>query len=344
MAGRRVTGRREAAIAADEDARLRRRRRTGIVAGVLLALGVLAGVFFLFGPSTDTVAIPDVSGQTQDVALRTLTTAGLRPTVVAVASPADQLGRVVGTDPGGGVSVPTAAVVTMRVGRGPDRVGVPSLVGQTADQAQAAVRAVGLVLTPVPQTRDVDDQNQVGRVLAQDPPPGTLLDPGQAIGLTVGRLRETLRVPDVTGQDQGTARSTLEGVGLTVSVTQVDGTQKAGLGRLDLAGRGRDRAARVGGDPAGVEGQPAARAVGRRADDLAGPGHASRRPASRGNLQQTSQAVTDPTQEGKVLSQTPTAGSAAGTGDTISVVVGRYSGGSSPTSGLFPNGLFPGGN
>ena len=62
-------------------------------------------------------------------------------------------------------------VVALRVGRGPDRVPTPQLVGQTADQAQQMAQAAGLTLTPVPQNRQVDDPSQVGKVLAQDPAP-----------------------------------------------------------------------------------------------------------------------------------------------------------------------------
>ena len=77
-----------------------------------------------------------------------------------------------------------------------------------------------------------------------------------------------------------------------------------------------------------------------------------------GQLNTSSQSVNDPSQDGKVLSQSPSSGGTASAGDSISVVVGRYSGGNgngngsgngngggTPSTGsgggLFPNGLFP---
>jgi serine/threonine-protein kinase len=208
--------------------RARGRRNLGILLAVVLLLAAAAGSYFLFSPSVRTVAVPTVTGQPQNVALQTLATAGLRPTVVAVASPAEQVGQVVTTSPGPGSEVPRDSLVELRVGRGPDRIQVPSVVGQTAVEAQASLQRLGLSLAPVPQQREVDDPGQVGRVLAQDPAAGQFLAPGTPVLLTLGRQRETLRLPDVVGQDRQTAETTLEGVGLRVTVTEVDGGGQPG--------------------------------------------------------------------------------------------------------------------
>ena len=72
--------------------RRRRRRRLGVVGGIVAVAAVLAGLFFLFSPGNNQVAVPDVTNQPQDVALRTLTGAGLKPNLVPVASTATQVG------------------------------------------------------------------------------------------------------------------------------------------------------------------------------------------------------------------------------------------------------------
>ena len=77
------------------------------------------------------------------------------------------------------------------------------------------------MLTPVPKLRETDDASEVGQVIGQDPVPGTLRAPGTAIELVVGQKRPMLQVPDVTGQDRSTAVTTLQGIGLKVSVQQV---------------------------------------------------------------------------------------------------------------------------
>ncbi|MFC5066315.1 Stk1 family PASTA domain-containing Ser/Thr kinase [Actinomycetospora atypica] len=329
-----------------EERRRRSRRRLGVLGGVVLLAAVLAGLFFLVAPGNNEVAVPDVANQTQDVALRTLTGQGLKPNVVPVASDASQVGRVLRTDPPAGAEVEPETVIAMQVGRGPDRVQAPNLVGQTADAAQRIAQGAGLTLTPVPQQRQVDDQSQVGKVLSQDPPSGTLLSPGTAIQLTVGQQRQTIKVPDVTGQDQATARTTLEGVGLEVTVTQIDAGGNAGsvVSTSPSAGStvnvGSTVTVQVSkGNQVGVPD-----VVGKsRADALSALASAG----FTGNLQATSQDVDDPGQDGKILSQSPSAGSQAGAGDTIQVTVGRYTGGGgggNGNGGVFGgNGLFPGG-
>jgi len=320
-----------------------RRRAIGFVA-VLALLAALAGVYFLFSPSTDTVAVPTVVGQPQAAALQTLSAAGLRPTVVPVASTPEQAGQVVTTNPSSGIEVAPGTVVELRVGRGPDAVRVPDLVGQTATEAQATVQRLGLSLAPVPQQREVDDERQVGRVLAQDPAAGQFLAPGTPVLLTVGRQRETLRVPDVVGQDRQTATATLEGVGLRVSVSEVDDARPAGTVVDTSPGSGAtvprnssvtlevSRGNRL--SVPSVVGQTPSQA----AQTLSSAGFT-------GSVAQTSQQVSDPSQVGKVISQSPGAGSEAGAGDTIQIVVGATGGAGSGTGtgddGGF-GGLFPG--
>ncbi|MDD7941297.1 Stk1 family PASTA domain-containing Ser/Thr kinase [Actinomycetospora lutea] len=323
------------------EARRRRGRRRAIgFAAVLALLAALAGAYFLFSPSANAVAVPTVVGQPQAAALQTLSTAGLRPTVVPVASTPEQVGQVVTTNPTGGLEVAPGSVVELRVGRGPDRVQVPDLTGQTANEAQASVQRLGLSLAPVPQQREVDDASQIGRVLAQEPAAGQFLAPGTPVQLTIGRQRETLRMPDVTGQDRQTATTTLEGVGLRVDVTEVDGGGTAGtvVSTSPSAGaqvpRNSSVTLRVSRGNQGQVQVPSL--VGQLPSDavqtLVSAGFRG------GNLQRTSQSVNDPSQDGKILSQNPTAGSSADPGSSVAVVVGRYQPGSDDGGGLFPGG------
>ena len=179
---------------ASEARRKRGRRRAIAFAAVLVLLAALAA-YFLFSPSANTIAVPTVVGQPQAAALQSLSTAGLRPTVVPVASPPNQVGQVVTTNPTEGIEVAPGSVVELRVGRGPDPVQVPDLQGQTANEAQATVQRLGLTLAPVPQQREVDDENQVGRVLSQEPAAGQFLTRAPRSLLTIGRQRETSSCP-----------------------------------------------------------------------------------------------------------------------------------------------------
>jgi serine/threonine-protein kinase len=324
--------------------RSRRRKRNAIIGGVVLVAAVLAGLFWLTSPSNREFAIPNVANQPQDVALRTLTGAGLRPNLVQVASEPAQVGRVLGTDPAAGTEVQPDTVVALRVGRGPDRVQAPNLLGQTADQAQQMAQAAGLTLTPVPQQQQVDDQSQVGKVLAQNPTAGTPLAPGTAIQLTVGQARPTLRMPDVTGQDQATATQTLEGVGLTVTVSQVDGGGQAGtvVSTSPAAGSTVAQGSKVTLSVSKGNQLQVPSLIGKsRADALSALAAAG----FSGNLQVNPTNVDNPNQDDKVLSQSPQAGSQAGAKDTITVNVGRFTGGGNGAgnNGNGNGGVFGGG-
>jgi len=310
-----------------------RRRAIGFVA-VLVLLAALAGAYFLFAPSANTIAVPPVVGQPQAAALQSLSTAGLRPTVVPVASTPQEVGQVVTTNPTEGIEVPPGSVVELRVGRGPDQVQVPDLSGQTANDAQATVQRLGLTLAPVPQQREVDDESQVGRVLSQDPAAGQFLNPGTPVLLTIGRQRETLRVPDVVGQDRSTATTTLEGVGLRVTVSEVDDSRPAGTVTDTSPGSG-----------ATVPRNSSVTLEVSRGNRLSVPSVVGQSPSAAaqtlsragftGSISQTSQQVSDASQVGKILSQSPSGGSEAGANDTIQVVVGA-AGDGGVGGGLFP--------
>ncbi|GAA4864009.1 Stk1 family PASTA domain-containing Ser/Thr kinase [Actinomycetospora straminea] len=203
------------------------RRRGRLVAVVALLVVLLGGAgWWALGPSDSEV--PRLVGLTRGEAERTLADAGLAAIVVPTASPPEQVDRVVAVTPDVGARVEEASPVTLRVGRGPGLVQVPLLVGRSPEAARVAAEGAGLVLTPVPRLRETDDPTEVGQVVGQDPVPGSLRPAGGAIELTIGQRRATLQVPDVVGRSQASAEATLEGVGLEVSVREVDGGGAAG--------------------------------------------------------------------------------------------------------------------
>ena len=133
-------------------------------------------------------------------------------------------------------------------------------------------------------------------------------------------------MPDVTGQDQATATQTLEGVGLDVTATQVDGGGKAGtvVSTSPSGGSTVAQGSKVTLSVSKGNQLQVPSIVGKSQSEaltaLAGAGFS-------GNLQTNPTDVDDPNQDGKILSQSPTAGSQAGAKDTITVTVGRYNGG-----------------
>ena len=130
--------------------------------------------------------VPDVTGQTQSAAIAALQAAGFR-----IGGPKEQAsntvpsGRVIATDPTAGTSLKKNSVVTVIVSTGVEQVKVPGVVGQTENNATAALQAKGFQVDVQTRTLSPGDPN-VGRVVSQDPGAGVSADAGSTVTITVG--------------------------------------------------------------------------------------------------------------------------------------------------------------
>jgi beta-lactam-binding protein with PASTA domain len=196
-----------------------RRRRTSTWVLVALALiGILAvlavGLGLYLTSKSRTVAVPDVVGKTETAARQQLQGAGLVPARQEESNATCKKGLVTKTDPAEGLKVDQNSTVNYFVCVGPAPVTVPAVVGQQYDAAKAALVAAGFkVAQPVFQ----DSDHNPGEVLKQDPDGNAKALPGATVTLTVARAAKTT-VPNVMGQDLGTAQNILAGKGLNVRV------------------------------------------------------------------------------------------------------------------------------
>ena len=182
--------------------------------------------------------VPDVVGQPSADAQAALKTAGFAYTIVVV--PSDQArGTVVSQAPAGGTTAPQGSKVRLNVASGtggggggtgttattspgttttaPASVAVPRVVGLNQTVAQRRLQAVGLASNVV----YVASTQPAGRVVAQRPAPGTKVKRGSRVRLNVstGPNPQAARpVPDVAGQDEATATTTLQNAGFVVEV------------------------------------------------------------------------------------------------------------------------------
>jgi eukaryotic-like serine/threonine-protein kinase len=161
--------------------------RTDPAAGADAALNSTVTIFYSSGPNT--IAIPDVRGQGENDARNTLTGAGFTGNIPAQQEASNDVpqGQVIRTDPPAGQQVAANATITLFVSSGRGQVGVPNVEGLAEDNARAQLQGFDV------QTRDqdVNDPNQDGLVLSQNPPAGTQVDEGATITLVIGRFRET---------------------------------------------------------------------------------------------------------------------------------------------------------
>jgi serine/threonine-protein kinase len=140
---------------------------------------------------TQPVPVPSVVGDSPAQAGGTLAAAGLKvgPTAQQASSTVPQ-GQVTGTNPAAGATVPMGTTVTIYVSSGPPTTNVPNLVGDTPDQAQAALSGANLQGQNT-GTVSVNDPSQNGEVVKQSPAAGTSVQQGSTVQYQVGQYNQS---------------------------------------------------------------------------------------------------------------------------------------------------------
>lgn len=159
-----------------------------------------------------TVAVPDVSGQSESAAQKTLEDANL---VVDSESKYDdhiEAGKVISTDPAAGMEVEEGTHVKMYVSMGVEKVEVPQITGITSEEAQAALAAVGLIGGSV--TEEYSEEYDAGYVISQGKSAGSKLEKGSAVDYVVSKGSSKVEVPDLYGMTMAEAQQALYDLGL----------------------------------------------------------------------------------------------------------------------------------
>ena len=159
-----------------------------------------------------TVAVPDVSGQSESAAQKTLEDANL---VVDSESKYDdhiEAGKVISTDPAAGMEVEEGTHEKMYVSMGVEKVEVPQITGITSEEAQAALAAVGLIGGSV--TEEYSEEYDAGYVISQGKSAGSKLEKGSAVDYVVSKGSSKVEVPDLYGMTMAEAQQALSDLGL----------------------------------------------------------------------------------------------------------------------------------
>lgn len=96
------------------------------------------------------------------------------------------------------------------ISRSDDQVSVPDVVGRNVEDAEAALKEMGLRSNVTRQ----DNEAAVGTVIAQDPPANATTTESKVVNLTVSSGPPEVRVPDLTGRSFDEARDALVALGL----------------------------------------------------------------------------------------------------------------------------------
>ncbi len=206
-----------------------RRRRRGssalIVVLVVVALLAAGGIVYLrLSGSSSTIVMPRVVGQPVASASSTLLGQGLVIGSTTMVHSTQASGTVVATDPAGGKSVTKGATVTLQVSEGPAPAAVtlPDETGKQLSVALNTLQQLKLVVK-VNQVQTAPPGSIPNTVLTQTPAGGSTSHVGSTVTLTVLSQGAPFTLPDVRGQSQLQAASTLGQYGLSVSPTTTTG-------------------------------------------------------------------------------------------------------------------------
>jgi len=160
--------------------------------------------------------VPDLSGMTENDAIRALRDAGFElDTIEREYNAAVPEGQVISTSPAVGGSFPSGTPVTIVVSRGTELKRVPSVVGKTQAEADSTLKGEGFA---VKVTEEFSDTVAQGTVIRQSPEAGVSLEVGSEVTIVVSKGVESIEVPGVIDMTEDEAISTLEDAGFDVLV------------------------------------------------------------------------------------------------------------------------------
>jgi beta-lactam-binding protein with PASTA domain len=133
-------------------------------------------------------------------------------------------GSVISFDPPAGTALPRDSVVTVAVSKGHEPVAVPDVTGQSPEQAQANLEALGFKVQRGDDGRS--DAVDKGEVMAVSPGPADgPVGFASTVTITVSAGVPLVQVPDVTGMKEDEATAALAAVGLKVDATKFFGNK-----------------------------------------------------------------------------------------------------------------------
>ena len=293
--------------------------------GVLLVALALVGGWFAWQEvqsqlsAAKPVAVPDVVGSVERLAVQQIQEAGLKELVERTDNADVPVGQVFAQDPQPGDRTERGNFVTITVSTGPKKVIVPNVVGRDRDQAVSELTAAGLKTNPV----GINSLEPVDTVLATAPKSGTEVLEGTTVRINYSKGPKPITVPNVVGMPFESAESTLQGAGFAVSREDVDSAdQPEGVvvGQTPAAGTQQGKGSAV---TLQVSKGPQSSQVPD-VTSLTEADATAQLTQSGFEVQVVEEIVDTPDLDGRVLSQDPEGGTDAEQGTTVVIVVGRF--------------------
>ena len=201
----------------------KKRKRGAIVAVVaVLVIAAIAALsyFILSGQGCSSATgneVPELVGKAIDQATADIRTAGFElGSVDYEYSETVGANYVISQTPRAGTRQEAGTKVTLVVSQGVEQVEVPDLANMTANEARNALQKAGLKFEA--GTAEHSDSVAENHVLRQTPIAGTKVNKNSTVTYYLSAGEEKITVPDVVGDLEGVANTTLTNAGFTVTV------------------------------------------------------------------------------------------------------------------------------
>lgn len=196
------------------------KKTIAIVIGIIAALAVVGGIAFALmsggGDDKDKIAVPSVVGQTVDEATAAIEGAGFELGKVDESfDDKVEAGKVIGQDPKGDSKQAKGTKIDLTVSKGTQEITVPDLTGKTAEEAQKALTVSGLKYAK--GAAEYSDSVEKDHVVRQDIAAGETVAKDTVVTYYLSLGSEGTSVPNVVGQREGAATTTLNNAGFYVN-------------------------------------------------------------------------------------------------------------------------------
>ena len=292
----------------------RRRRWPWVTLALILLTGAAVAAFLLTRP--EQVTVPQSVGKPATTAVQTLASEGLKWKILQVKS-TQTVGVVVRQDPTAGQRIDKGSTVKLYVSNGPGFTSVPDVGGKTQAKAIKLLKKQGLFANI---QQEHSSTVPAGIVIRTDPPALSQVNVGSRVDLFVSNGPQLVTVPDVVGQQKPDAQAKLQDASLRVTVHEAPSSKPKGqvFAESPTAGSQLPINSRVTITVSqGEQKVPVPDVKGRKQDDASGILQGA------GFTVRVVQELGKASDQGKVIHQSPAAGSKQKKGSAVTIYVGK---------------------
>ena len=180
-------------------------------------------------PEIRYVKMPDVKGKSVEDARNELKNLEIESEVDYQESDDVEMGKVISADVETGTEIPVGTKVKLIASAGAQGVEVPSVTGDSYEDANAKLVAEGFTVTREEAfSNDVEE----GRIISQVPAAQNKVPKGTNITVIVSQGKEKIRVPDLIGRSEADGRAEAQEAGLQIGDVSYESSNEVEGGQI----------------------------------------------------------------------------------------------------------------